>query len=64
MYLLSSKQVLIRLRVRENAVKLMMFGAALLSGEGFAGAAQAANSVGNFNKERIDALYADRKKMN
>ena len=48
---------------RRDSMKLMMFGLSLLSGDGFSGAANAANAVGNFNSQRIDELYSQRKQI-
>ena len=46
---------------KRDSVKLMMFGLSMLSGEGMARSVQVANSVGGFNKQRIDELYDQRK---
>ena len=46
---------------RRDSMKLMMFGLSMLSGEGVAKSVQAANLVGGFNEQRINALYDQRK---
>ena len=46
---------------RRDAMKLMIFGLGMLSGEGINASIQAANQVGSFNEKRINALYDQRK---
>ena len=48
---------------KRDSLKLLMASLALLGGEGFAGAAQAANAIGGFNSQRINALYDQRKSI-
>ena len=48
---------------RRDSMRMMMFGLALLSGEGMSNAVSIANKVGTFNKDRLDALYDSRKEL-
>ncbi len=46
---------------KRDSMRLLFGSLALLSGEGYEGAARAANQVGGFNAQRIDELYSQRK---
>ena len=48
---------------RRNGMMLMVFGLSMLSGNGMGKSIQAANTIGGFNKQRLNALYDQRKEI-
>ena len=48
---------------KRDGMKLMTFGLSMLAGEGIDSSIDAANSVGSFNKEKLDALWDQRNEI-
>ena len=48
---------------KRDGMKLMAFGLSMLAGEGINSSIDAANSVGSFNKEKLDDLWDQRNEI-